>query len=282
MSDGAWHAAYLAARLPATYAAVSAALASVPGDVLATVHTLLDLGAGPGTATWAALSQCPAVDSAMQVDRSGALLAVAGRLAPGAMDRRRVALTQRVADIAAMEAWPASDAVIGAYALSELAPQARGRVVAAAWQAARRVLVLVEPGTPAGFGHLHEARTALIADGAHVLAPCPHEGPCPMRAAGAGEDWCHFAVRVPRTRRHRQLKGGTLGYEDEKFAYLVVSRDADEERAEARILRHPRAEKGRIALSLCTPEGTRRRIVTRRDATWRAARKVTWGDAWRA
>ena len=75
MSDGAWHAAYLAARLPATYAAVSAALASVPGDVLATVHTLLDLGAGPGTATWAALSQCPAVDSAMQVDRSGALLA---------------------------------------------------------------------------------------------------------------------------------------------------------------------------------------------------------------
>ena len=65
-------------------------------------------------------------------------------------------------------------------------------------------------------------------------------------------------VRVPRTRRHRQLKGGTLGYEDEKFAYLVVSRDADEERAEARVLRHPRVEKGRIALSLCTPEGTAR------------------------
>ena len=67
------------------------------------------------------------------------------------------------------------------------------------------------------------------------------------------------------------MKGGTLGYEDEKFAYLVVSRDADEGRAEARILRHPRVEKGRIVLALCTPAGAQGgvgRYVAHRPRTW--------------
>jgi ribosomal protein RSM22 (predicted rRNA methylase) len=193
---------------------------------------------------------------------------------------RDVALTQKVADIGGTGSWPASDLVVAAYALAELPAAARARVVDAAWRAATRVLVLVEPGTPDGFAHIHDARAALIAAGAHVLAPCPHEGPCPMRAAAASGDWCHFAVRVPRTRRHRQVKGGTLGYEDEKYAYLVVSRDAHPGRPEARVLRHPRIEKGRIALALCTPDGAPRQIITRRDQSWRAARKVEWGDPW--
>ena len=71
------------------------------------------------------------------------------------------------------------------------------------------------------------------------------------------------------------------GYEDEKFAYLVASRVEGPAAASGRILRHPRVEKGRIALTLCTAEGVVREVVTRRDAdAWRAARKVESGDAW--
>ena len=40
----------------------------------------------------------------------------------------------------------------------------------------------------------------------------------------AGPDWCH-AARLPRSDRHRQVKGGTLGWEDEKFSYVVAVRD---------------------------------------------------------
>lgn len=280
LTDGARHAAYLAARVPATYAAVSAALAMAPPGALSGCHSLLDLGAGPGTASWAMLAHCAGITEVTQVDRSPALLSIAGRLAAGALAGREVALTQRVADIGGSDTWPSCDVVVGAYALAELSPAARTKVVVSAWRATTRVLVLVEPGTPAGFGHIHDARAALIAAGGHVLAPCPHEGPCPMRAAGARGDWCHFAVRVPRTRRHRLVKGGTLGFEDEKYAYLLVAREAHPERAEARVLRHPRIEKGRIALALCTPGGAQRQVVTRRDAAWRAARKVDWGDPW--
>jgi ribosomal protein RSM22 (predicted rRNA methylase) len=170
--------------------------------------------------------------------------------------------------------------VVSAYALAELSPAARTLLVAAAWHATSHVLVLVEPGTPVGFEHVLAARAALARDGAQFIAPCPHEGPCPLRTGARTDDWCHFSVRVPRTRRHRQLKGGSLGYEDEKFAYLVATRRPVAAARPARVLRHPRIEKGRIGLTLCTPDGADRVVVSRRDAAWPAARKASWGDAW--
>lgn len=39
--------------------------------------------------------------------------------------------------------------------------------------------------------------------GAHVVAPCPHDGKCPMEGT---KSWCHFAQRFQRSdlqRRHK-------------------------------------------------------------------------------
>jgi len=281
IADQVAHAAYLAVRMPATYAAVRAVLAQLPQDDLDDMRSLLDLGAGPGTATWAAIAACPSLVTATQVDRSRALLDIGARVGAPSLDDRRVALTQLVEDVTAAGEWPAADLVLSAYALAELSPGARATLVSAAWRATLHALVLVEPGTPAGFEHILAARTALTRDGAHVIAPCPHDGPCPLRTGPRADDWCHFSVRVPRTRRHRQLKGGSLGYEDEKFAYVVATRRAVPIERPSRVLRHPRIEKGRIGLSLCTPDGAERVVVSRRDTTWPAARKARWGDAWR-
>src|SRR5436309_667858 len=55
--------AYLATRLPATYAAVRAsmdAVADVRPDF--TPRTMLDIGAGPGSALWAAAGRWPSVE----------------------------------------------------------------------------------------------------------------------------------------------------------------------------------------------------------------------------
>ncbi len=277
VADPRQHAAYLAARLPATYAAVSATLAMIPADVRDRLRTLLDLGAGPGTATWAARERCPNLESALLVDRSADLLATAARLGRTSGADAAVAVTTRVGD-ASRGTWPRADLVIVAYALAELDGPSRTAALAAAWAATADVLVLVEPGTPDGFERLRDARSRMLAGGAALLAPCPHAGDCPM----TGADWCHFAVRVPRTRRHRHVKGGTLGYEDEKFACLVMGRAAAAPGEEARVLRHPRIDKGRVGLTLCTTDGIARVTITRRDETYRAARKVGWGDAWGA
>src|SRR5258708_21955953 len=84
----------------------------------------------------------------------------------------------------------------------------------AAWYASRKALIVIEPGTVAGFECVRKVRDQLIALGAHIAAPCPHANPCPM----TGNDWCHFAARVERSSMHRRLKGGDLGHEDEKFS----------------------------------------------------------------
>ena len=93
-------------------------------------------------------------------------------------------------------------------------------------------------------------------------------------------DWCHFAVRLERSAAHRRLKGGALGYEDEKFSYLVAGR-APAEMPLARIVRHPMARPGHIQLTLCTAQGLERRTVTKsQKEAYRRARRAEWGTAW--
>src|SRR5262249_7046829 len=135
-------------------------------------------------------------------------------------------------------------------------------------------------GTPRGFAGMNTARTTLISGGAEILAPCPHKHACPMAAAG---DWCHFAQRVERTSRHRQLKGGELGYEDEKFSYLVATRQ-NPATTLPRILRHPGKHSGHIQLELCMPAGQiEHHTITRSSKeAYRLARRASWGDVWRA
>src|SRR5258707_2675198 len=76
--------AYALARMPATYAAVSAslnALREIRPDFAPT--SLLDVGAGPGTATWAATAAFPSLTSLVLLDSNSALRALALDLGGG-------------------------------------------------------------------------------------------------------------------------------------------------------------------------------------------------------
>jgi ribosomal protein RSM22 (predicted rRNA methylase) len=139
------------------------------------------------------------------------------------------------------------------------------------------LLVLVEPGTPAGFARILAARSVLVSEGANLLAPCPHARDCPL----AAPDWCHFSVRLPRSRDHRFAKGADAPFEDEKFAYLIAARPQVAAAARSpRVLAPPRAGKPGIRLKLCGPEGLEARFVGRRDKAAHAqARRLGWGDA---
>jgi hypothetical protein len=75
-------AAYLTTRLPATYAAMAAALTAVKERAPRfTPARLLDVGAGPGTASWAAAETWPQLESVTMLDRNLHLLAAARTLA---------------------------------------------------------------------------------------------------------------------------------------------------------------------------------------------------------
>ncbi len=261
-------AAYLAVRLPATYAAVRTVLTELrrrlPG---LETRTLLDLGSGPGTTAWAAAEVFPELEDVLCIEQDREFMAIGQRLAaPRARWMER--------DLRAGGQLPRAGVAVLAYAAGEL--DNREQVVEQAWAAASEALVIIEPGTPAGFARVRELRDQLILAGAAIAAPCPHNEVCPM----VDPDWCHFAVRVERSSVHRRLKGGDLGHEDEKFSYVIAVR-GDAARAQSRIIRHPWTQPGLIRLELCTRAGLARRQVRKSDREhFRNARKALWGDEW--
>jgi ribosomal protein RSM22 (predicted rRNA methylase) len=134
----------------------------------------------------------------------------------------------------------------------------------------------VEPGTPHGAGTVLTARHALIDAGANVIAPCPSSDRCPKTD---GPSWCHFAVRLPRRRQHREIKQAQLSYEDEKYAYIIAAREPGQP-VEARVLAPPARASGRIQLELCQAPDLVERTVTKRDGPlYRSARDLSWGSA---
>jgi ribosomal protein RSM22 (predicted rRNA methylase) len=115
----------------------------------------------------------------------------------------------------------------------------------------------------------------LIARGAHVAAPCPHDSDCPLTPP----DWCHFAQRLARSRAHKEIKGAELPFEDEKFAYIVLTR-APAQPGRARVLAPPAMNKVEISAKLCTADGLVVAKVPRRDKkAYAQARRWRWGDA---
>jgi ribosomal protein RSM22 (predicted rRNA methylase) len=267
--------AYVAVRMPATYAAVRAsfdAIAEARPDFAP--KTMLDIGAGPATALWAAADCWPALADALLVEASPTLRACGDELAAEAGLPQ---MTWRIANVASNTTDGAPrDLVTLAYVLNELAPDVRKSALERIWRLTADTLVIIEPGTPAGWQRILAARRQLIESGAHVIAPCPHAHECPLQAP----DWCHFAKRVARSRLHRQAKGADVPWEDEKFSYVAVSRKPPPA-AGARVVARPRKASGRVTLKLCRPDGSAgEQLFPRRDGElFKRAWRSDWGSA---
>lgn len=275
MDSVAARLAYLQVRMPATFAANTHVLRRIPQEL--EIRTVLDVGSGPGTSMWAAAETFTSVEKFTLVERDTELIEIGRRLASvSSRDAVRSARWEH-GDTAATEGFEAHDLVMMSFVLGELAPGVAERVVRSVWAKTRKALVIIEPGTPRNFAGLVSARALLIEAGAYAVAPCPHINQCPLAAIG---DWCHFAERLQRSSEHRRIKGGTLGYEDEKFSYFVASK-APVDLPEARIVRHPLKHKGHVQMTLCTSAGLKRQTVAKsQKLAYKAARDARWGDEW--
>lgn len=275
LSDEIAAYAYLAARLPATYAAVFSSLnyaaQLLPGFK---PKSLLDVGAGPGTVLWAA-SQCwPELRHATLMEASSAIRALGSKLSDGAgLDKVDWIACDVVKERSTL---PKAELVTMAYVLDELSVAERSDLIARLWAVCENMLVFVEPGTPAGWQRIKDAREQLIAAGAFILAPCPHHEACAIE----GSDWCHFSRRVARSKLHRLTKQADVPWEDEKYIYLAVTR-FEGERVGNRILAPVKTSRGKAELKLCRNDGTiASQVITKRDGNvFKHARRADWGDA---
>lgn len=267
--------AYALARMPATYAAVTAslnALREIRPDFAP--QSLLDVGAGPGTATWAAAEAWPSLKRFTLLDANGALRELALDLGRGSTRLRDMDYHHHEAGTALAGA-EAADLVVASYLIGEMDDAARENLASRMWAKTRDTLLVVEPGTPAGAARIIALRQQLIGLGAHVAAPCPHNGPCPLQPP----DWCHFTQRLQRSQAHKQIKGAELPFEDEKFSYVALTRAPVTSRP-ARVLAQPIVSKVEVTAKLCTSEGLEMARVPRRvKADYARARRWRWGDA---
>ena len=279
MRERADIAAYLLARLPATYAATSTAL-SVALEPMPDFRpeSLVDLCAGPGTASLAALALLPTLRKLTLVDADRALLDTAQRLGreSGLAALAEAALVHgRISAVRA--ALEPAELVVMSYALVELAEDEIPATAFGLWRLAQGLLVFVEPGTPEGFRRLMLCRAALIEAGAHLVAPCPHSAACPI----AAPQWCHFSERLPRSRDHRLIKEASLPFEDEPYGYLAFARQPAEHAAAARIVSQVRVSKAEVTCQICAANGQLTdHVARRRDRNaYAQLRRASWGDA---
>ena len=271
--------AYTAYRMPATYAVASAALRQLHlGVPDLQPRTLVDFGAGTGAASWAAADVWPALNNVTLLEQSAAAIRIGQRIVRSSTSVVLQSATWRQWRLSTIEAdAETADVATAAYVLGELTEHQQATLITLLMTAAPTVVV-IEPGTPAGYARIIRVRTALIDGGFTIVAPCPHEFTCPMLERG---DWCHFAERLDRSRLHRSVKAGDLSYEDEKYSYVIATREPVH-RPAARILRHPQLRKGLVSLELCTSPGAaaEERISKSQGALYKAARNARWGDSW--
>ena len=263
------HLAYLVTRLPATYAAIF--------EVLHKLHkvapelrprTVLDVGAGPGTATMAAHEFFGPIPATL-VEKDPQFIQLGKELLAG--DTRWI--EQSFTDVSIDTQ---HDLVIMSYSLGEASHDAVNKVIDRLLQVTCGACVIIEPGTPRGYETIMKVRNRFIEKGAHLLAPCPHAKACPINPG----DWCHFSTRLARSRLHRFVKGVSLGFEDEKFSYIIASPTERTLIDGDRIIRAPEKRGNHILLTLCTNEGTfEKRTISKSDKElFSAAKRADWGD----
>ncbi len=266
--------AYLTTRMPATYSVIRRVLEEVQQLLpTLTVTSLLDLGAGPGTATWAALEQFPHLQKALLIEQDEKLIAIGKNLMK---NHPALARIEWLKDNMCQTPLTQTEMIILSYSLGEIPLDQLEKLIERCWLATQFLLICIEPGTTHGFNRLLQARNYLIAQGAHILAPCPHHFTCPLAKQG---DWCHFAKRLPRSSLHRLTKEADKGFEDEKYSYLICTRQAIPS-YEARIVRHPQIHSGHLNLKVCNKQGEALELTLsrRHGALYKQARKLDWGD----
>lgn len=267
---------YLLARMPSTYETVCLALSEIANHSSENILSLLDVGSGPGTAAWAACEIFNSIQHVCLLEQNQEMVSLGKKIANNHQILKNANWLIQNANEKNLEIEKA-DIVIASYSFNEIKESEKDSFLKLLVEKTNKFLVIIDPGTPNSFMSVHKARQWFIDNNINIFSPCPHSFSCP---AYTKNDWCHFVARVQRTSIHRKLKNGEKGYEDEKFSYLIVSKE-NFSKFEARVVRHPMIHNGHLKLNLCTENGFRDIIYSKKNKEkYKLARKAKWGDRW--
>lgn len=269
---------YSVIRMPATYSAISTCLEKVKEVYDFDIKSVLDIGSGTGAAEWAIVDVFDDVNDITCLEREKGMREISKNYFSYSDELKNVKFIE--ADILNDDLnGIKKDLCVLSYIINELDENDRLKVIEKAINVTNKVLLVVEPGTPEGFNNVKNIRDYLYSKGYKIIAPCTgFMGRCDIPK----DDWCASSVRVQRTKTHKYLKDAEIGFEDEKFSYIAISKeDVDFNLSDnvRRILRHPKIENGRVIVKTCLKGEIKEEIITKKNKDeFKLLKKKNVGD----
>ncbi|MBQ7307887.1 MAG: methyltransferase domain-containing protein [Clostridia bacterium] len=257
---------YSLSRLNATFSVVDFVLNKFNEYIDDNIDTILDVGAGMGTASINALYHFD-LNNIELVEKNTHMMSMGKEL----LDLYNVNYNYINCDAVKFKSNKKYDLVIASYFLSELEEKTRIKVAENLWDMTNKYLIICDIGTPQGYQNMQNIKATLFDKNAKILLPCPNNN-CPLK-----NDWCHFVTRVNRSKINKLVKNADSPFEDEKFTYAIFGKEKSN-LATNIVLRHPIKEKSVVKVQLCQKDKITQDVITKNHKLYKVARKVKIGD----
>lgn len=273
--------AYMALRVPATYAQVSGALSAVQEVVpLWKPTTLLDIGSGPGTGVWAATRLWPSIKHAVCMDTNKDLLDIGRRVStslPTHISWQRQDITRGLPTDSTY------DLVLLANVLNELSMNQAEKVIGQAFNLCKGIMVIIEPGTEFGNALVQSFAKKFSKTGL-LVAPYINN-----TYIASDEYWIHFSQRFIRPEFQRRIRQAMRNdteaasdWEEAKYSYVAICRDTKSfvsPSAWGRTIGPVKVQKGFLEVTVMTESGIFQvKILKRNKKQYSFAKKLSWGS----
>lgn len=182
--------AYAVARMPATYSAVYTALKYMCEQYDGQINTVLDLGTGTGAVIWA-VNEYFSLSRITCVEREKYMIDTAKELMNYGTSQMKEAEWIEANVTSAMQL-EKRDLVTASYIMNELRENEKKDFLNNVWNNSGDLIMIIEPGTMAGYQNVLTARQFFLEKGGNIIAPCTHSGSCKLDK----NDWCHFSCRL--------------------------------------------------------------------------------------
>ena len=240
-------------------------------DINNDIKTVLDLGSGTGSVFWALDNFAKNIDITA-VEKQQSMLKYSQLLSTH-LDFHIEYIKEDVLS-PKIKNLDTFNMVIESFVFNEMSREDRFKALDLMYEKSNKYLVLIEPGTPNSYENMMKDREYLLSKGLNLLLPCPHSKKCPLQ-----DDYCNFSVRVNRTKASRFIKDASLNYEDEKYFYLIFTKDTKNKNLGSAILRKPIYRKNLVDLKVCGIQGVSQLIITKNNKElYTKTKKLKHGD----
>lgn len=253
---------YAISRMPATFAVIFSLLDNLWNQgKLEKISTVADIGSGTGAGFFACKEFFEDIDISLY-ERDKNMIDVFDEFETGEKVTKFDFLTDEIDKKA--------DLVMCSYVFSELNDAGRELAIKKMLSCSNRYVLIVDTGTPRTYENFMRLKAKIKEMGYKISAPCESE------KCGLKNDYCQFYARVERSALMKLSKNAELSYEDEKYFYLLIDKQlANENLQENRVIRRPILKTNFVELKLCTNDGVKLMIVTKKDKqAYQKAKKI--------